>query len=68
MSPIKEAFIKLIQSLPDDCTEEDIYYHLYVREKVQHGINAIDEGKVVPHVEARRRMAEWLKSPGPSQP
>ena len=35
MSIVKEAAIKLIQSLPDDCTFEEIQYHLYVREKVE---------------------------------
>jgi hypothetical protein len=31
MSSLKEAVIKLVESLPDDCTVEDIHYHLYLR-------------------------------------
>lgn len=66
MSPVKESAIKLIQSLPEDCTLEDIQYHLYVREKVERGIAAVDEGRVVPQEEAERRISEWVKSFGPN--
>ncbi len=59
MSPVKEAAIKLVQSLPENCTFEDIQYHLYVREKVERGIQAIDAGQVVSEEEADRRITEW---------
>ena len=64
MSRIKEAVIKLVESLPDDCTIEDIQYHLYVREKVQRGSQAIDEGRVRSHEEVGRRLDEWAASFG----
>jgi predicted transcriptional regulator len=57
----------MIQSLPDNCTLEDIHYHLYVRQKVERGRAAIDEGRVVSQEEAERRVAGWVKSSGPSQ-
>ncbi len=66
MSLVKEEAIKMIQSLPDDCTFEDIHYHLYVRDKVERGMRDIDAGRVVSQEEAERRMAECLKSFGPS--
>lgn len=68
MSPVKEAAIKLIQSLPETCTFEDIQYHLYVREKVERGIQAVDAEEVVSEEEADRRITEWLDSFGPSRP
>lgn len=68
MSPVKEAAIKLIQSLSNNCTFEDIQYHLYVREKVERGIQAIAAGNVVSEEEADRRITEWLESFGPNQP
>lgn len=68
MSQIKEEAVKLILSLPEDCTLEDIQYHLYVREKVERGIKAIDEGRLVSQEEAERRVTEWAKSSGPSPP
>jgi hypothetical protein len=68
VSQFKEDMIKLIQSLPDDCTLDDLYYHLYVREKVQRGIAAIDAGQVVSREEFERRLAPWRKSSGTNSP
>ncbi|HJW85711.1 MAG TPA: hypothetical protein VJ440_03675 [Candidatus Brocadiaceae bacterium] len=59
--------MKVIKSLPDDCTIEDIQYRLYVLEKVEQGIRAIDEGRVVPHEEVEKRVRKWLKSFGQNQ-
>lgn len=68
MSPLKEQVIELIKSLPDDCTWEDIQYHIYVREKVERGIQDVDEGKVLTHDEVEKKMKKWLKSSGQKQP
>jgi len=65
--PVKEQAIELIKSLPDDCTLEDIQYHLYVRAKVEKGIRAIDEGRVVSQDEAEKKVKEWVKSSGQIQ-
>ena len=64
MSPVKESVIKLVESLPDDCTVEDIQYHLYVRDKVLRGSQAIDEGRVQTHEEVGRRLDQWAASYG----
>ena len=64
----KDEAIRLIQSLPDDCSLEDIQYHLYVRQKVERGIQAAQEGRVVPQDEAERRVAEWARSSGQNRP
>ena len=64
MNPVKESAIRLIESLPDDCTLDDIHYHLYVREKVEHGLAAIDAGHVVSQEEAERRITQWAASSG----
>jgi hypothetical protein len=64
MSPVKESVIQLVESLPDDCTIEDIQYHLYVREKVLAGSKAIDEGRTQSHEEVGRRLDQWAASFG----
>ena len=61
MSLIKGRAIKLIKSLPDDCTIEDIQYHLYVLETVEKGIKAIDEGRVYSHEQVKSMVKEWRK-------
>jgi hypothetical protein len=55
MNAVKEEAIRLIQSLPDDCSFEEIQYHLDVIQKVEQGLAAIDEERVVSQEEAERR-------------
>ncbi len=62
MSALKQSVIKLVESLPDDCTIEDIQHHLYVREKVLRGSQAIDEGRVESHEDVGRRLDQWAAS------
>jgi predicted transcriptional regulator len=66
MSAVKERALRVIQSLPDDCTMEDIQYHLYVRDKVERGLQAIVDGRVVSQEDAERRIREWAESSGPN--
>ncbi len=64
MSAVKAEAIRLIESLPDHCSLEDIQYHLYIVQKVRRGLADVDEGRVVPQEEAERRIAEWGRSTG----
>jgi len=57
----KEAVFKLLETLPDDATIEDIQYHLYVLQKIQAGQDAADAGEVIPHEEVLRELATWLE-------
>ena len=52
---------KIIDALPDDVTYEDIHYHLYVREKIERGLRAIDAGQHVSQEQAEQQLREWLK-------
>lgn len=60
MNAVKKEVQAMLKKLPDDCTYEDIQYHLYVLEKIQRGIKSLDEGKGIPHEEARKRLSKWL--------
>ena len=68
MSAVKEEAIRLIQSLPEDCSIEDIQYHLYVRQKVENGLKAVESGQFVSQEDAEQRVAEWVRSTGPNPP
>jgi hypothetical protein len=47
MSTAKEEVQALLSKLPDNCSIEDIQYHLYVIEKVHKGLEAADtEGTI----------------------
>jgi predicted transcriptional regulator len=59
MVNIKEEVAHLLDRLPDDCSLEDIQYHLYVLEKIRRGIDDVENGRVVPHEEVVRRLRTW---------
>lgn len=54
----KEEAKKLIDRLPDQATWDDIMYHLYVQQKIDKGLKAIEDGRVLLHKEAKMRILE----------
>ena len=60
MSTVKEGIQALPQRLPDDCTLEDVQYHIYILEKTRRGIEDAEPGRVKTQEEVEARFAEWL--------
>lgn len=60
MQTAKQEVRKLIESLPEDCTLEDIQYHLYVIQKIERGLKDVEEGRIYTQEEVEKRMAKWL--------
>jgi hypothetical protein len=60
MSTAKEEVEALLSKLPDDCSIEDIQYHLYVIEKVRKGLEAADSQGPIAQEEVERRLGKWL--------
>lgn len=60
MKTAKEEVRELLEQLPEDSSLEDIQYHIYVRQKVQNGLDAVRKGKVIPQDEIEKRMSRWL--------
>ena len=60
MSAVKQEAEEIIHNLPNDCTYEDIQYHLYVVEKIKNGVNRAEKGEITSHQDAKQRMAKWL--------
>ena len=56
MRGIKEEALKLIDSLPEEISWDDIIYEMYVRKKIERGIKAADEGRVVTHDEVKQQF------------
>jgi len=50
----------MLDQLPDDSSFEDIQYHIYVREKVELGLEDIQQGRTLSQEEVERRMGKWL--------
>jgi hypothetical protein len=60
MLSVKQEAASLIERLPEDCSVEDIQYHLYVLEKVRNGLERADREGVIEQDEAEARLAKWL--------
>lgn len=61
MGAAKEEVLRILERLPDDASLEDIQYHLYVRQKIDHGLEDIEAGRTLSAEEFDRRMAKWLE-------
>lgn len=58
MSTIKQSLLELVQSLPEECTWDDVMYRIYVRQKIEEGIRAADDGDVVSHQEILKEFGD----------
>lgn len=57
----KRAVRDLLEKLPDDCSQGDVLYPLYVLQRVGQGLAEADAGDVVPHQEVERELRRrWL--------
>lgn len=57
----KETVRDLLDRLPDDCSLEDILYHLYVVQAVKKGLADADAGRTISHEEVRERLRKkWV--------
>jgi hypothetical protein len=60
MATVKEEVRRMIESLPDDATWEDVQYSIYVRERIERGRSEAADGKILSEDEIERRMKPWL--------
>ncbi len=59
MSTAKEEVKALLDKLPDDCSLEDVQYHLYVVEKIHRGIERTAKEGVLSQDEVERKLDKW---------
>lgn len=60
MISVKEEVATLLEGLPDDCSVEDIQYHLFVLEKVHRGLERADTEGAVSQEDAETRLSKWI--------
>ncbi len=60
MKTVKKEVRSLLDKLPDDCTLEDVQYHLYVIEKINRGIQRVKKEGSIPQKQVEKRLAKWL--------
>jgi predicted transcriptional regulator len=56
MPTTKKQALEMIKKMPEQATWDDIMYEIYVRKKIEAGIKAADEGRVVSHDEVKKRF------------
>jgi hypothetical protein len=56
MEPAKATVRALLDRLPDDCSLDDILYHVYVAQKVAQGLADAASGNVIPHAVAMQEL------------
>lgn len=60
MSTAKQDVEVLLNKLPDDCSFEDIQYHLYVLDKVRRGLEDARLNGTLSQEEVESRLSKWL--------
>jgi hypothetical protein len=60
MSTAKQDVEVLLNKLPDDCSVEDIQYHLYVLDKVRRGLEDARTNGTLSQEEVESRLSKWL--------
>ncbi len=56
----KQASLRLIERLDEDVSFEDIIYELYFLQKVERGLQDVQEGRTLSHEQVRKEFEKWL--------
>ncbi|MDZ4260957.1 MAG: hypothetical protein U1B30_01320 [Pseudomonadota bacterium] len=52
----KESAQHIINQLPEQASWGDIMYELYVKQKIEAGLKAVEEGRTIPHDQVKARI------------
>ncbi|MBC6418124.1 MAG: hypothetical protein GDA44_04695 [Prochloron sp. SP5CPC1] len=61
MVPAKEEVKLLLEQLPEDASLEEIQYHIYVRQKIERGLEDVDADRTLSEEEFEARMSKWIE-------
>ncbi|MBI5816045.1 MAG: hypothetical protein HZB29_10620 [Nitrospinae bacterium] len=61
MQTAKREVSDLLARLPENCSLEDIQYHLYVLQKIELGLEDSMAGRVHTQEDVEKMMARWLE-------
>jgi predicted transcriptional regulator len=57
----KEKVQELLDRLPDDCSLDDVLYHLYVVQQIDRGLADVDAGRTIPHEQVAEELRrKWV--------
>jgi predicted transcriptional regulator len=55
----KEEVRRLLETIPDEASYEDIQYHIYIQQKIDRGLEASERGDFISDDEIEQRIARW---------
>ena len=56
MQTAKQAAKQIINQVSDQASWDDIMYEFYVKQKIEKGLKAVEDGHTVSHEDAKRRL------------
>ena len=56
MQTAKQAAIQIINQVSDQASWDEIMYEFYVKQKIEKGLKAVEDGRTISHEEAKRRL------------
>jgi len=58
---VKAEMIKMLDTLPDELTWGDLQYHIYVRQKIERGMQAVEAGRTFSQEEVEKHFEGLMK-------
>jgi predicted transcriptional regulator len=58
----KTTALRIIESMSDDASLEDIMYELFFRQRIDLGLEEQRQGLTVSQDDVKRSLAQWLQS------
>ncbi len=62
MSKTKDEIRSILDKLPDDCSFEDVQYHLYVAGKIHRGISRAETEGALSQEEVEKKFVRGCRS------
>ena len=57
----KERVQEVLDRLPDDCSLDEVLYHLYVLQAVDRGLAEVEAGETIPHEQVADELRQkWV--------
>jgi predicted transcriptional regulator len=57
----KDTVRAILDQLPEDCTLDDVQYHLYVVQAVERGLADVEAGRTLSHEQVAEKLRrKWL--------
>ncbi len=55
----REEVRRLLDTLPDETSYDEIQYHIYVQQKIDRGLEASERGDFISDEEIEQRISRW---------